>query len=69
MIAKELIKKIKNDRSGYVMIHVSNFNDSFFVQGVKHDLLRMLKNFKPDQETGFILDDNGYFSKDYDYMN
>ena len=69
MIAKDLIKKIKNDRNGYIMIQVSNFDDSFFVQGVKSDLIRMLKDFQPEQETGFILDDCGYFSKHYDYMN
>jgi hypothetical protein len=70
MIAKDLIKKIKNDRNGYVMIQVSNFDDSFFVQGVKSDLIRTIKeSFKPDQETGFVIDDCGYFSKHYDYMN
>ena len=69
MIAKTLIKQIKNDRNGYIMVEISNFDDIFFVRGVKSDILRMLSTFEPTQETGLVLDNDGYLSKQYDYMN
>lgn len=70
MIQKDLIKKIKNDRNGYIYVEVSNFNDSFWVQAVKSDLINMLKErFQADQETGFELDNMGYFGKDYSNAN
>ena len=70
MIQKDLIKKIKNDRNGYIYVEVTNFNDSFWVQAVKSDLINMLKNtFDPEFETGFVLDDMGYFGKDYSCGN
>ena len=67
MIAKDLIKKIKNDRNGYVMIEVymADRNDSFYVQSVKKDLLLRLNNqFEPDQETGLDIE-CGFLSEDH----
>ena len=67
MIAKDLIKKIRDNRAGYVMIEVQNFNDVFYVQGVKSSLIDTIKNrFESDEETGFEIDDDGYFGKDFD---
>ena len=66
MIQKDLIKKIKNDRNGYIYVEVSNFNDSFWIQAVKSDLIVQIKaKFNANDETGFELDDNGYLGKDH----
>ena len=65
MIQKDLIKKLQAHR-GQVLVEIQNFNDSFWVQAVKSDLIHMLKTkFTFGEETGFVLDENGYFGKDY----
>jgi hypothetical protein len=66
MIAKNLISQIRKAK-GPIFIETSNFNDMFWVQAVKSDLIKMIgESFETDSETGFILDKNGYFSKDFD---
>jgi hypothetical protein len=64
MIAKELITKLRAHR-GVVLIETQNFDDVFWVQAVKSDLIRLLKEFDPDRETGFVLD-KGYFGRDHE---
>lgn len=65
MIQKDLIKKL-TDYRGQVLVEVTNFDDSFWVQAVKSDLIHVLKTkFTFGEETGFVLDENGYFGKDY----
>lgn len=65
MIAKDLLKKISSHK-GALMVEIQNFNDVFWVQTVKGDLYRSIKNsFQLDEETGFELDDEGFFGKDF----
>ena len=65
MIAKNLISQIRKAK-GPIYIETYNFNDTFWVQAVKSDLIKMIQDsFDSDFETGFELDKNGYFSKDY----
>ena len=68
MIASKLITEIRKFK-GPIYVEALNFNDVFWVQVVKSDLLAMIKgNFDTDFETGFILEDRqglGYFGKDY----
>lgn len=65
MIAKNLIAKIRKTK-GPVYIETFNFNDAFWVQAVKSDLITMIQdNFKLEEETGFEIDDHGYLGKDY----
>ena len=65
MIAKELIAKIKKFK-GPIFIATQNFNDIFWVQAVKSDLIARLEySFCGDVETGFELDGQGYLDKDY----
>lgn len=63
MIANQLIKLIKAHR-GPVIIEFNNFEDTFWVEAVKSDLLLQLSKFQADQETGFELDRNGILIKD-----
>ena len=64
MIRKDLIKQLTACR-GPVLVEVQNFNDTFWIQAVKSDLIVQLNaKFGPDEETGFELDKNGYFGKD-----
>ena len=66
MITKNLISQIRKAK-GPIFIETSNFNDMFWVQAVKSDLIKMIgESFEADSETGFILDKDGYFSKDFD---
>ena len=66
MIAKNLISQIRKAK-GPIFVEISNFNDMFWVQAVKSDLIEMIStSFESDLETGFILDKDGYFSKDFD---
>jgi hypothetical protein len=68
MIAKKLIAEVRKFK-GPIYVEVANFNDTFWVQVVKSDLLLMIKDsFDADFETGFELEDkfgSGYFGKDY----
>ena len=69
MIAKELIAEVSKTR-GPILVEVSNFNDTFWVQAVKRDLMFMLAKFEDEDETGFELivgleSGNAYFSKDF----
>ena len=65
MITKNLLKML-NDRKGPVFVEVVNFNDVFWVQAVKQDLINVIKsNFAPDVECGFELDLEGFFGKDF----
>jgi hypothetical protein len=64
MIANQLIKQIKAHR-GPIVVEVSNFDDTFYVQAVKADLLLQLSKFQDDEESGFELDAEGFLSKDY----
>lgn len=65
MIQKDLIKKLQAHR-GQVLVEIQNFNDSFWIQAVKSDLITQLKaKFNYNDETGFELDDNGYLGKDF----
>ena len=65
MIAKDLLKKISAHK-GALMVEIANFDDVFWVQAVKGDIYRSIKEaFDPDQETGFELDDEGFLGKDF----
>ena len=65
MIKKDLIKQLTAYR-GPVLVEVQNFNDTFWIQAVKSDLIVQLNGkFEPNEETGFELDKNGYFGKDF----
>lgn len=65
MIAKELINKIRKTK-GPIYIETHNFNDVFYVQAVKSDLITMItESFDAEFETGFDVDDNGYLGKDF----
>lgn len=65
MIAKELIAKIRKTK-GPVYVETQNFNDVFYVQAVKSDLIVMIQEaFGNDVETGFDIDDKGYMGKDF----
>lgn len=65
MIAKELIAKIRKTK-GPVYVETHNFNDVFYVQAVKSDLIAMINDaFDSSFETGFNIDDNGYLGKDF----
>lgn len=64
MIAKTLISQIRKTR-GPIFVEVSNFDDGFWIQAVKSDLISMLTRFDDGEETGFELNETGYFSKDY----
>ena len=72
MIASKLITEIRKFK-GPIYVEAVNFNDVFWVQVVKTDLLNMIKDsFDTDFETGFVLEDklgSGYFGKDYDNGN
>lgn len=69
MIASKLIIEVRKFK-GPIYMEAQNFNDCFWVQVVKTDLLAMIKgNFDTDFETGFVLDDMGYFGKDYSCAN
>jgi hypothetical protein len=66
MIKKDLIKQLTAYR-GPVLVEVQNFNDVFWIQAVKSDLIVQLNGkFDSNEETGFVLDKNGYFGKGYD---
>lgn len=65
MIQKDLIKQLTAYR-GPILVEVQNFNDIFWMQAVKSDLIVQLKGkFGSEDETGFDLDKNGYFGKDF----
>ena len=66
MITKDLIAKIRKFK-GPVYVETHNFNDVFYVQAVKGDLINMITEaFSADTETGFEIDNNGYLGKDFD---
>lgn len=68
MIAKDLIAEVRKTKRP-ILVEVSNFNDTFWVQAVKRDLMFMLAKFEDEDETGFELivleSGNAYFSKDF----
>lgn len=64
MNRKQTLKAI-NAHRGPIYVEVSNFNDTFWIQAVKTSVIDTLKGFKDNEETGFILDADGYFGKDY----
>jgi hypothetical protein len=64
MIAKDLMKRIAAEK-GPLFVEISNFNDTHWVKVVKRDLIDMVRQFNPDQETGYELDSRGFFGKDY----
>lgn len=64
MIAKQLLQAIKAHK-GPLLVEICNFDDVFWIQAVKSDLLAQLDCFKATDETGFILDSRGHLSKDY----
>lgn len=65
MKGKDLVAKLKAHR-GDVLVAVLNSNDSYYVRAVKSDLIDVMSTkFGPEDETGFELDDEGYFDKDY----
>ena len=69
MIQKDLLKKLQAHR-GQVLVEIQNFNDSFWIQAVKSDLIVQIKaKFNANDETGFELDDNGYLGKDFQNGN
>jgi hypothetical protein len=65
MIASRLISLIKS-RRGPIYVEVNNFNDTFYVQIVKSDLLLQIAKFAHDEETGFELGASGVLGKDWD---
>jgi hypothetical protein len=65
MIQKDLIKQLTGYR-GQVLVETQNFNDVFWIQAVKSDLIHQIKSsFGPNDETGFELGKDGCFGKDY----
>ena len=64
MIANQLLKKIKAHR-GAVIVEVNNFDDIFYIQAVKADVLLQFAKFGTDEETGFTFCDEGFLSKEY----
>jgi len=65
VIAKNLFAKIRKSK-GSIIVAFTNFDDVFYVQASKKDLLLQLsQRFKADEETGFDLDDQGFLDKDY----
>lgn len=67
MITQDLVKKIRKSR-GPILVEVMNFHDEFWIQAVKADLIQMLQEkFHEDQETGFEIDEQGRFGKDYQW--
>jgi hypothetical protein len=65
MIAKNLFTKIRKFK-GPIIVGFANFNDTFYVQVSKKDLLAQLTaRFGPEEETGFDFDNNGFLDKDY----
>jgi hypothetical protein len=49
-----------------VFVEVCNFDDVYWIQAVKQDLINTIKkNFALDVECGFEIDIEGFFSKDY----
>lgn len=66
MIAKKLITEIRKTK-GPVMVAFSNFDDVFYVHVSKKDLMAQFSaRFNQDEETGLVLDENGYLGKDFD---
>jgi hypothetical protein len=66
MIAKNLFTAVRKIK-GPVLVAFSNFDDTFYVQVSKKDLMAQLSaRFNQNDETGLILDDNGYLDKDYE---
>ena len=66
MIAKNLISQIRKAK-GPIVVAFSNFDDMFYVEVSKKDLLVQLSaRFTKDEETGLILDQNNYLDKDYE---
>ena len=63
MIAHQLIKTIKAHR-GPIIVEISNFNDNFYIQAVKADVLLQFGIFEADEETGFEMNDEGFLTKD-----
>ena len=64
MIAKQLLKKIRAHR-GPIIVEIHNFNDVFYVQAVKADILLQFAKFRDDDDTGFDLGSEGYLFKAY----
>lgn len=65
MIAKKLINEVRKFR-GPIYVEIQNFNDVFWIKANKADLLTMIKDsFDANFETGFELDAQGYFGKDF----
>lgn len=65
MIAKKLINQLRKSK-GPIHVEVINFHDTFWVQAVKSDLIKMIQEkFQDFEETGFELDEQGRFGKDY----
>ena len=65
MIAKQMIAEVRKFK-GPIFAEVQNFNDIFWIKANKSDLIDMIKNsFDSDFETGFELDAQGYFGKDF----
>lgn len=65
MIAKDLITKVRKTR-GPILVELINFHDQFWVQAVKSDIIYMIQEtFSECDETGFEIDDEGRFCKDY----
>jgi len=68
MIAHQLIKTIKAHR-GPIIVEVNNFDDTFYIQAVKADVLLQLGQFEADEETGFELNAEGFLGKDYTHAH
>lgn len=64
MISKQLLQAIKAHK-GPIFVEICNFNDIFWIQAVKADLLAQLNCFEANDETGFVLDSRGHLTKDY----
>jgi hypothetical protein len=65
MIAKNLFTKIRKFK-GPVMVGFTNFDDTFYVQVSKKDLLTQLSaRFGLEEETGLELDEHGFLDKDW----
>jgi len=63
MIAKDLLRALRAYK-GPVFVEVSNGTDVHVVQAVKSDLLALIRDVLPTQETGYTLSGDT-FGRDY----
>lgn len=65
MIREPLLTALRR-HTGPIWLSVTNAHGSFWMQGVKADVIHQMAALPAGSETGFRLDAEGYFSTDYD---